>query len=51
MDPTLELVVDVFPCEDAYTQERALLPEVLQTVEALDEWERRSQLLYCRVFD
>lgn len=38
LDPTLELVVDVFPCEDAYTQERALLPEVLQTVEAQDVW-------------
>jgi hypothetical protein len=36
LDPALKLVVDVFPCEDAYTQERALLPQVLEIVEAGD---------------
>lgn len=29
-DPETELAIDVFPCEDAYTQERALLGEVLK---------------------
>lgn len=38
LDPSRQLVIDVFPCEDAYTQERALLPEVLETVEAQDVW-------------
>jgi len=27
-------MVDVFPCEDGYTQERALLEQVLPTVQA-----------------
>jgi len=38
LDPSLKLVVDVFPCEDGYTQERALLEQVLPTVEAGDCW-------------
>ncbi len=38
LDPELSLAIDVFPCEDAYTQERRLLPEVLETVEANDLW-------------
>lgn len=38
LDPQLRLLIDAFPCEDAYTQERALLPEVLETVEAGDLW-------------
>ncbi|MGI9456574.1 MAG: transposase, partial [Aeoliella sp.] len=37
-DPELSLAIDAFPCEDAYTQERALLPQVLQTVAAEDLW-------------
>ena len=38
LDPELKLIVDLFPCEDAYTQERALLAQVLQTVEPGDLW-------------
>lgn len=38
LDPELGLAIDVFPCEEAYTQERRLLPEVLETVEADDLW-------------
>ncbi len=38
LDPALGLAIDIFPCEDGYTQERALLSEVLATVEAGDLW-------------
>lgn len=38
LDPELSLAIDVFPCRDAYAQERRLLPEVLKTVEADDLW-------------
>ena len=38
LDPALKLVVDVFPCEDGHAQERALLDQVLPTVEAGDCW-------------
>jgi IS4 transposase len=38
LDPQLKLVIDVIPCEDAHAQERALLPQVLQTVERRDLW-------------
>jgi IS4 transposase len=38
LDPELKLIVDLFPCEDAYTQERALLSQVLEIVEAGDLW-------------
>jgi hypothetical protein len=38
LDPSSKLLVDVFPCEDGYTQERALLEQVLPTVEAGDCW-------------
>jgi hypothetical protein len=31
-------MIDVFPCEDAYAQERSLLKEVLETVEKNDLW-------------
>ena len=31
-------MIDVFPCEDAYTQERALLEQVIERVEAQDVW-------------
>ncbi len=37
-DPSLEMVVDVHPCEDGHAQERALLGEVLPTVQANDLW-------------
>lgn len=37
-DPALEMVVDVFPCEDGHAQERSLIGEVLPTVEEGDLW-------------
>jgi IS4 transposase len=37
-DPQCRLVVDVLPCEDGHAQERSLLPELLETVEAKDLW-------------
>jgi IS4 transposase len=33
-DPQYDLITDVFPCEDAYAQERSLLTEVLERVAA-----------------
>lgn len=38
LDPETRLVVDVFPCEDGHAQERTLLPQVLETVQADDVW-------------
>ena len=38
LDPDLGLATDIFPCEDGHAQERSLLPEVLETVEASDLW-------------
>lgn len=38
LDPALMLVTDVFPCEDAHAQERSLLGQVLQAVEAGELW-------------
>src|SRR5271166_1257269 len=38
LDPASMLAIDVFPCEDGHTQERALLDQVLATVEAKDLW-------------
>ena len=38
LDPALGLAIDIFPCEDGHAQERSLLPEVLETVEASDLW-------------
>lgn len=32
LDPQVRMMVDVFPCEDAYTQERELLDEVIPTL-------------------
>jgi hypothetical protein len=37
-DPQLNMALDVFPCADGHTQERALLGEVIPTVEAGDVW-------------
>ena len=36
LDPKLGLAIDIFPCEDGHSQERALFPEVLLTVVADD---------------
>lgn len=38
LDPQLQLVVDVFPCEDGHAQERSLFPEILATVQAQQVW-------------
>lgn len=38
LDAQTRLFVDLIPCEDAYTQERALLTEVLQLVQPNDVW-------------
>lgn len=38
LDPQLMMAIDALPCEDAYTQERALLNQVLPTVEPKDLW-------------
>lgn len=38
LQPQLHLATDVFPCEDGHAQERALLGEVLQSVEPDDLW-------------
>ena len=37
-DPSLEMAIDVFPCEDGHAQERSLLEQVLPTVNARDVW-------------
>lgn len=37
-DPELDLVIDVFPCEDGHTQERALLNQIIPTIKANDAW-------------
>ncbi len=38
LDPQLRLVVDVVPCEDAHTQERALVEEVLSRAKSGELW-------------
>ena len=38
LEPCLMLVIDQFPDEDAYTQERALLEDVVSTVQPNDVW-------------
>ena len=38
LEPKLGLASDIFPCEDGHAQERSLIPEVLETVEAGDLW-------------
>lgn len=38
LDPALMLVTDLIPCEDAHTQERALLGQVLPLVNQGDVW-------------
>lgn len=38
LDPRRRLVLDVYPCEDAYAQERSLLSDVLASVQAGDLW-------------
>jgi hypothetical protein len=38
LDPQLRLAIDVLPCEDGHAQERSMLGELLQTVQAKDLW-------------
>lgn len=38
LDPTLMMVTDVFPCEDAHAQERSLLDQVVATLRERDLW-------------
>jgi IS4 transposase len=38
LDPDRRLIVDAFPCEDAYAQERSLLIDVLESMEAGEVW-------------
>jgi IS4 transposase len=37
-EPTYGVVCDVFPCEDGHAQERSMLGQVLETVQARDVW-------------
>ena len=37
-DPQLSLAIDVVPCEDGHSQERSLLSQLLDTIEANDVW-------------
>jgi IS4 transposase len=37
-DPDLRLMVDVFPCEDAHTQERTVLLDVLDAMQSGEVW-------------
>jgi hypothetical protein len=38
LDPELRLAVDIFLCEDGHTQERKLLPQVLETIKSQQLW-------------
>jgi Transposase DDE domain len=38
LDPQRELVVDVFPVEDAHAQERSIFPLILETIKAGQAW-------------
>ena len=38
LDPAHGLITDLIPCEDAYTQERALLPTLVETVQDGELW-------------
>jgi IS4 transposase len=38
LDPDLRLAINVFPCLDGYTNERALFEQVLQTVKSGELW-------------
>jgi len=48
LDPILMLAIDEFPCEDAYTNERALFDQVLKTVEARDVWVGDRNFCTCK---
>jgi Transposase DDE domain len=46
-EPIAGLVSDVFPCEDGHAQERALLGQVLETVQAHDLWIQDRNFCTC----
>jgi IS4 transposase len=46
-EPASGLVSDVFPCEDGHAQERALLGQVLETVQAHDLWIQDRNFCTC----
>ena len=48
LDPALQLAIDVFPCADGHTQERALLDDVLPTVRAGDLWIEDRNFCTCK---
>lgn len=48
LDPVLMLAIDEFPCEDAYTSERALFDEVLATIQARDVWVGDRNFCTCK---
>lgn len=46
-EPVHGLVSDVFPCEDGHAQERSLLGQVLETVQAHDLWIQDRNFCTC----
>jgi DDE family transposase len=46
-EPAHGLVSDVFPCEDGHAQERSLLGQVLETVQANDLWIQDRNFCTC----
>ena len=46
-EPTAGLVSDVFPCEDGHAQERSMLGQVLETVQANDLWIQDRNFCTC----
>jgi hypothetical protein len=48
LDPALQLAIDVFPCADGHAQERALLDDVLPTVQAGDLWIEDRNFCTCK---
>ena len=46
-EPAHGLVSDVFPCEDGHAQERSLLGQVLETVQAHDLWIQDRNFCTC----
>ena len=46
-EPTVGLVSEVFPCEDGHAQERSMLGQVLETVQAHDLWIQDRNFCTC----
>jgi hypothetical protein len=46
-EPMVGLVSDVFPCEDGHAQERSMLGQVLETVQAHDLWIQDRNFCTC----